>query len=270
MGTMQLRKRSVAALIVAAAVALAVAGETVGGQGQGDTQKRLDALESGQKEILRQLQEIKGLLQQRPPAPAPAQATPPALPPEPLTITGAPSKGSASAKLVLVEFSDFQCPFCARYVRETYGQLDRDYVATGKVRYVFRHYPLERLHPNAFKAALATVCASRQDKFWPLHDRLFANQQALGDVDLLNHAKAVGIDGSAFQKCVVEPGVTAQVRRDLDEGARAGVTGTPAFFIGVAQKDGRVKVLKKVSGAVPYTAFKSTLDELLKSDLAKL
>ncbi len=238
-----------------------------GGQGD-DLRRRMDALEAGQKEILKQLQELKALVQQRPAAPTgqpSAVPPPPALPSQPVSLVGAATRGSASAKLTMVEFSDFQCPFCGRYARETFDQINREYIATGKVRYFFRHYPLERLHPNAFKAAQAAECALQQGKFWELHDRLFTNQQALADTDLLNHAKAVGMNPGKFQQCVVQPTVTAKIRQDMDDGARAGITGTPYFFLGVIEKDGRLKVLKKVTGAAPFASFKGLIDGLLAS-----
>ncbi len=229
--------------------------------------KRIAVLEAGQKEILRQLQELRALLpQNRPPQPPVSQA--PGAPAQPsnvsISIEGAAARGKASAKLVIVEFSDFQCPFCGRYTRETLGQLEREYVDTGKVRYVFRHFPLEKIHPNAFKAAEAGECARQQGKFWELHDRLFANQQTLADRDLLNHATAVGLDGLAFQRCVTGT-VDATIRRDLAEGGRLGIAGTPAFFLGTVQKDGKVQVLRKLNGAQPFAAFKTAIDALLGS-----
>jgi len=238
----------------------------VAGRQDTDLSKRIAALEAGQKEILKQLQELKALLQQnRPPQPAQGPPAPPQLPSAPISIAGAATRGNPAAKLVIVEFSDFQCPYCGRYSRETYTQLERDYVDTSKVRYVFRHFPLERLHPNAFKAAEAGECALQQGKFWEMHTRLFANQLALADTDLLNHARAVGLDAGTFQACVLSGPVSARVRQDLDEGARAGVTGTPTMFLGTLQKDGQVYVLRKVVGAVAYPSLKSTIDALLVS-----
>ena len=246
------------ALLLATAPAVAVAWQ------DDNVRRRLDALEAGQKEILRQLQELKAAAQPvRPPAPPAAGVG--GVPAEPIGIEGSVSRGNASARVTIVEFSDFQCPFCGRFSRETFDQLDRDYIATGKVRYVFRHFPIEKIHPSAFKAALAGECARQAGRFWELHHRLFANQQALGDLDLLNHAKAVGMESAAFQRCVVTPAATARVRQDLQEGARAGVTGTPSFFLGVVQKDGRLKALRKLPGAVPYASFKATIDSLLAS-----
>ena len=163
-----------------------------------------------------------------------------------------------------VEFSDFQCPFCQRHWQQTYGQLDRDYIATGKVRYVFRHFPLERIHPQALKAGEAAECAAAQGKFWEMHDRLFLNQQALMPADLVKHAEALGLDETQFTSCL-DGQMTARVRADLAMGAQAGVTATPNFFVGVTIPGGKIKVLQKLSGALPFATFKSTFDGLLAS-----
>ncbi len=267
---MNMKRVSWSAVLVAAVVAAVVAVVSVrmvtsDGPQDEEARQRLDALEAGQQEILALLQEIKTTPPQEP-APAPAALpAPPPLPIEPMTIAGSATRGDVSARLAVVEFSDFECPFCGRYIRETFGQLDRDYVATGKLRYVFRNFPLERIHPNAFKAAVAGECVRERGAFWELHDRLFANQQALGDQDLLGHAGAVGMDGTAFKQCVGTEAVAAKVRQDLNDGARAGVTGTPTFFFGVVQADGRLKVLEKLTGAVPYARFQATIDTLLAS-----
>ena len=179
-----------------------------------------------------------------------------------LAIDGAPSRGRADAKLTMVEFSDFQCPFCGRFTRETRGQLEREYVDTGKVRMVFRNFPLQNIHPNAIKAAEAAECAQRQSKFWEMHARLFANQQALADADLVRDAQAIGVDVPSFRQCFAGEAVT-RIRMDLNEGARAGVTGTPTFFIGKPVKDGTIHVVQEIVGAQPYAAFKSALDAAL-------
>lgn len=238
----------------------------VAGRQNADVSRRLSTLEAGQKDVLKQLQELKALLQpNRQLQQVLGPAAPPPLPKAPIPIAGAAIRGNPSARLIMVEFSDFQCPYCGRYTRETFSQLERDYVDTGKVRYVFRHFPLERLHPNAFKAAEAGECARQQGKFWELHTRLFANQQALADNDLLAHAKAVGLDARRFQSCVVSGPVSARIRQDLEDGARAGVSGTPTMFLGTLEKDGQVRVLRRVVGAVSYASVKATIDALLAS-----
>ena len=223
-----------------------------------------EALRKQLQTMQRQLQEIRSLLQARPAQPAAALQAP--LPAELLT-DGAPFKGAPDAPLTIVEFSDFQCPFCRRHWQQTYGQLDRDYISTGKVRYVFRHFPLERIHPQALKASEAAECAAAQCKFWEMHDRLFANQQALMPADLAKHAQAIGLDETRFAACLAGQ-MTARVRADLAMGTQAGVRATPNFFVGTTMPGGKIKVIRKLNGALPYARFKTTIDGLLASEAA--
>ena len=219
--------------------------------------KRIAAIEENQRELMRQIQEIKALIQG-------AQSRPPAGPPPSLdlSIDEAASKGRADARLTMVEFSDFQCPFCGRFVHDTLPQLLREYVDTGKVRLVFRHFPIPSLHPDATRASEAGECARQQGKFWEMHDKLFANQQALSPAALIGYGSAIGLDAARFQSCLGGM-ATAQVRQDVDVGTRIGISGTPTFFIGTMQ-NGKVHVLRAVVGASPYANFKTALDELLK------
>src|SRR4051794_7424651 len=111
--------------------------------------------------------------------------------PPAISIQGAPARGSADAKVVVIEYSDFQCPYCGKFARETFANVEQKYIAPGRVRYVFRNFPLDESHPKAFKAADAAECANQQGKFWEMHAQLFANQQALDPGDLASHARAV-------------------------------------------------------------------------------
>jgi len=212
---------------------------------------RQQQIADNQVEILRQIRELR---------------TPPTDPEKPvdlkLNIAGAAAKGNENAGLTLIEFSDFECPFCARYFRDTQPQLERDYISTGKVRHVFRHFPLTEVHPHAVKAAEAAECARLQGKFWELHDLLFANQKLLDTPSLLNHARASGLDMKAFEPCL-NGQATVTVRSDLDFGTRNGISATPTFFLGFAQKDGSVHVVEQIVGAKPYAEFQSVLDRLL-------
>lgn len=232
-------------------------------------QQQIEKLNAGQEALRRQLQgmqqqlqEMMKLLQARPaqPAPAAAQAEPP-LPAE-VATAGAPVKGAATAPVTIVEFSDFQCPFCGRHFRDTYGQIDREYIATGKVRYVFRHLPLERIHPQAFKAGEAAECAGAQNRFWEMHDVLFANQQALMPADLARHAQGLKIDAARFNTCLGGQ-TAARIRQDMTLAAEAGVRATPTFIVGTTLPDGRVKVTRRLSGALPFATFKTAVDGLL-------
>lgn len=175
----------------------------------------------------------------------------PNLPRVDVAATG-PSRGPENAPVTIVEFSDFQCPYCGREY-PVVERLMKEY--EGKVRLVFRHFPLE-FHPFAQKAAEAGACAADQDgdKFWKLHDRMFTNQQKLAVDDLKGYAKEVGLDSARFDKCLDGAEKRALVEADEKAGQEAGVTGTPAFFVnGVF-----------INGAVPYEQFKDAVDRELK------
>lgn len=163
-----------------------------------------------------------------------------------------PSKGPANAPVTIIEFSDFECPFCSRVLPvinqalTTYGD---------KVRVVFRQFPLNSIHPRAQKAAEASLCAADQGKFWEFHDAVFANQQALGIDQLKATAAGLGVDAAKFNTCVDEGTHADQVARDLREGMAAGVSGTPAMFV-----NGRF-----VNGVVPWEQLKAIIDAELAS-----
>jgi len=167
-----------------------------------------------------------------------------------------PALGNANAPVTLVEFSDFQCPFCARVmptlkrVRETYGD---------RVRIVWKDFPLTSIHPQAFKAAEAGQCAQEQGKFWDLHDRLFANQQALQPDSLKKHAADSGLDVAKFNACLDTAKYGDRVQEQMGIGTRLGVSSTPAVFV-----NGRL-----VNGAQPYDVFTTIIDEELERTRSK-
>ena len=161
-----------------------------------------------------------------------------------------PSRGPSTAAVTIVEFSDFQCPFCGREY-PVIEKLMKDY--DGKVRLVFRNYPLD-FHPFAEKAAEAAACAGDQNKFWELHNAMFSNQQKLAVDDLKGYAKTAGLDAAKFDKCLDSGEKKPQVEADQKAGTEAGVNGTPAFFVnGVF-----------INGAVPYDQIKQAVDRELK------
>lgn len=179
-------------------------------------------------------------------------------------IAEAPRRGRATAPLMLIEFSDYQCPFCARHVRETWPQIEREYVRTGKVQYVFKDFPLERIHPQAFRAAEAAHCAGEQGKFWEMHDRLFADQAALSAGDFRRLAEELRMDLSRFQACMESGRYAARIRRDLAEGNRLGITGTPTFLLGFTPSSGAaVRAVKIIRGAKSFSEFQQAIEELL-------
>ncbi len=215
----------------------------------------------GLKEI--QLKILEVLTRAR--AAASQAAGQPAAPPKDLalSIDKNPARGSERAKVTLVEFSDYHCPFCGRYFRETWPQLDKEYIQTGEVRYVFKDLPIESLHPTAFKAHEAAYCAGEQGKYWEMHDRLFADQK--GGVDAIpQHAEAIGLAAASFKECLDSGKHAARIRADIAEAATAGVSGTPTFMLGLTEpKNGKLKVVQVVRGAQPYAAFKAAIDALL-------
>jgi protein-disulfide isomerase len=230
--------------------------------------RQIQALLVGQAALQKEIQEIRALLQQqgaaRPAAAPPAQPAPVTTVDTLVETAGAQSKGAAGARLTIIEFSDFECPFCGRYARDTYTQLDREYIATGKARYVFRNFPLESIHPNAFRAAAASICAAEQGKYWEMHDRLFQNQTALAAGALAGHAVAIGADAAKFNACMGSERATPRIRQDQADAQKAGVGSTPSFLIGVTTAgDTKVRAVRMIRGAQPFATFKATIDQLL-------
>jgi protein-disulfide isomerase len=248
-----MRRRRVSMAVLALMACASVARAQTAADDQ--MKKDIDALKEGQKAIQKDLEEIKRLLQAGRPAAD-------ALPREPVIIKDQPSRGNARATVALIEFSDYQCPFCGRYSKDTMPQIESDYVETGKVKYVFRDMPLD-FHKNAFKAAEASHCAGEQGRFWEMHGLLFQNQAALGPEQLPVHAKTLGLDEAKFGQCLESGRFAADIRKDIADAGAAGITGTPSFLVGVVQPDGRVKVMKKLVGAKPYAEFKAAFDSLL-------
>jgi protein-disulfide isomerase len=196
----------------------------------------------------------------------PGQPAPPPIPESILlAIDDDPVKGDRKARLVLVEFSDFQCSFCARFVRETLPEIEKDYIKTGKLRYVFRDFPITSAHKDAFKAALAAGCALDQGKYWEMHDRLFENQAAFTVYNLTQSAEAIGLNKEKFQQCLNNNEYATEVQSDFADGTRAGVNQTPFFFLGLTEPNSpKVKVLAVIPGAKPYAVFKAAIDSALQ------
>ncbi len=168
--------------------------------------------------------------------------------------------GSKNAKVTIIEYSDFQCPFCRRFWKESLPQLKKEYIDTGKAVFVYRHYPLD-FHPGAFPAAKASECAAELGKFWELHDKIFQEQDKLGQgtvqftaADIKNWAGQIGLEAGNFNRCLDSAKYDKRVSGDLESGAAAGVSGTPTVFISG----------QRIVGAQPYANFKAVIDSLLK------
>ena len=160
--------------------------------------------------------------------------------------------GEEDAPVVLYEFSDYQCPFCARFYSGALPEIKTNYIDTGKVKLVFKDYPLD-FHPEATPAAIAARCAGEQGKYFEFHDKLFENQNLLSTASYKNWARELELDGNQFDDCVDTRKYLSAVRADLVEGQNAGIRGTPGFLV-----NGQL-----ISGAQPYSVFAQAIDAAL-------
>lgn len=172
------------------------------------------------------------------------------LDPVEIPIAGAPFKGPAGAKVTIVEFSDFQCPYCVVAVGKLYAVLQ---AYPHDVRLVFKQFPLE-IHSNAAVAAAASLAAQKQGQFWPMHDKLYVEFRRLGRANILGWAKDLGLDPVRFQADLDSPATQAIIQRDMHDGMRAGVQGTPTVFVNG----------KKYQGSLNLDAFRTVIDAELK------
>lgn len=163
-----------------------------------------------------------------------------------------PYLGKEDAPVTIIEFSDLECPFCERFHTQTFPQIKSQYIDTGKVKFVYRDFPLP-MHTNAQKAAEASECADEQGKFWEYIDLIFANQASLSLASLKSWAGSLGLNTSDFNKCLDSGRYADEVKKDLADGQAAGVQGTPAFFV-----NGQL-----VSGAQPFESFQSLIEAAL-------
>lgn len=218
--------------------------------------KEVEELRAAQQAMQKEMQEMRQRLPKQGPSPeSPVNVF--------FDISGDPVKGDNNAKLTLIEFSEFQCGFCARHVKETIPELEKDYIRTGKIKYVFKSFPLD-MHKLAPKAAEAASCAGEQGKFWEMHDRLFAHPDQLTPDKLPGHAKELGLDMAKFEPCLSSGKYAADIQKSIAEGKKAGVNSTPTFFIAVGQpNDPKVKAVKGLVGAKKYEVFKAALDGML-------
>lgn len=224
-------------------------------------QRTLQALRDSQAQLRRELQDLRLQFQH-------ALGGVPAALPRAISIANSPIRGAATAPITIVEFSDYQCPFCGQFVAQSYPELYDRYIATGRVRYVLRDFPLMPIHPFAFKAAEAAHCASDQGQYWRMHDRLFDNQRALAPQDLLTHAQGLGLNVSQFDQCLRSNKYADRVRTGLTDGQQAGVNATPTFFIGFTnlESSGVLRPVQVIRGAKSFADF----DVVLKSLTAEL
>lgn len=172
---------------------------------------------------------------------------------------------TGAGDVIIIEFTDFQCPFCGRHARDTLPTLRKALIDSGKARYASINYPLAAIHPDAVPAAKAAECAGEQGKFWEMHERLFSDATASATGRLDEHLRSIGLDSQRFKQCVTSDRVAMKVQRDHDVGQRLGVSSTPAFFVGRLEQDGGATLLLKISGAKGAEVFERAVEGVRSS-----
>jgi len=162
-----------------------------------------------------------------------------------------PIEGDSGAPVTIVEFSDFQCPFCGSFYRGTLPAIRSQYVDTGKAKFIYRDFPLSSIHPEAQKAAEAAECAFGQGKFWEMHDKIFENQQSISLASYKQWAKDLGLDSAEFDQCLDSGAKASEVQADFSAGNTVGVSGTPSFVIFTDASASKLDALKTLAAQNP-------------------
>lgn len=211
--------------------------------------------------ILNELKQIKQLLQRPQPQAQPSTQAPKPDEPASVSVAGMPFLGKADAPLTLVMFTDYQCTFCSRFEDQTLPEIKKQYIDTGKLRFVVRDFPM-KFHPNAPKAAEAVYCAEEQEKYWELREKLVSNGDKLDAKLLPDYAKQVGLDVDKFSACLGSGRHAEKVKANVALAASIGISGTPSFVVGRSNGDMANGV--KMVGAQPFAAFDQKLKDPLK------
>lgn len=209
-----------------------------------DTRREIAALTAGQRQLAADLDAARGL--------------------STINVAGAPARGPASQILTLVEFSDYECPFCIRHFRETMPEIDSKWIQTGKLRYVFRDFPIDQLHPAAINGHIAARCAAEQGKFWEMHGRMFSAPGTHTPPEIELRAGEAGVSIDPFRECVASGRFRAEIQKSVQSAVELGANGTPAFFVGVRDPSTEeVRIVTAVSGAQPFEAFEKAFETVL-------
>jgi len=243
---------TLAAAILTVALVLAPAGPTSVRAQDTITREQADTLI---KEIRELRQAIEGLRGRRPQAERPPDEK------VKVDVAGVPVLGRADAPVTLVEFTDLECPYCRAFHVGAFERLKREYIDTGKVRFVTRDFPLD-FHPNARPAALAVRCGGEQGKFWEMRHAVTLNAGALNRELYDRLARELGLDAGRFSACIAADRYRAEIDRDVAEAQRAGVTGTPTFVLG-ATTPGTAVEGQRIVGAQPFPVFEAQIKALL-------
>jgi len=215
-------------------------------------------------EILKELKQIRGLLQQQQLRPQKQRAAP-AVQRGKVSVKGSPYLGKKSAPLTLVEFTDYQCPYCKRFYDATFAQLKKAYIDTGKLRFVSRNLPLP-FHPFAEGAALAAACAGDQGKenYWKMREALFFHSPKLQPEQVRGYAKELGLSMKRFNTCLENKTHLKKIEQDMADARSVGITGTPSFLL--ARGSGDIVEGEKLVGAQPFAVFDERIKALLNAD----
>ena len=211
--------------------------------------------------ILEELKQIHKLLERQVAAPAVVAPAPLAVPAAraKMAINQEPMLGSKTAPLTIVEFTDYQCPFCQQFHNTTFDEIRKKYIDTGKLRFVSRDLPLE-MHPNAPRAAEAARCAGDQGQYWKMRDVMIANADKLSAADIKGYAQSLHLDITTFISCLDGNKYKLAVQKDMSEAASLNISGTPSFVIGKSTPDGVDGVV--FVGAQPFGAFETKFNEI--------
>ena len=245
-------------------LALAVLGTVSAAASQPDKKDELATLKdqvaqlnAQQLQILASLDELKKMVK------GPGQ--PELKPPPTMSVAGELYKGEPAARVAIIEYADFQCPFCRRFESQVYPNIRDRYIQTGKLKYFHRDMPLV-FHQGAMPAARAVHCASEQGKFWEMHDSLLGDAASLTPADIDDRAGKLGMNVSELDKCISSDRFADIIQRGITEASTMQISGTPTFIIGTLDAQGNLMSVKKtVVGASPFEAFKAAIDPLLVS-----
>lgn len=272
--------RNITRTVAVAVLALAAAGLQAQAPAPAQTDTEINLLKLEMQRLRGDIDIMKGhlgrlvqYLQQRD-----AQSIAPQLPPQAqaqqpgsgfnpanvkINIAGAPTLGRADAPVTMIEFSDFECPFCQRYFKSTLPEIKRDYVDTGKVRYVFLDFPLEQMHAKARKAGEAAHCAAEQGKFWEMHDMLFEQSANLDVRQYPEYARKLKLDGAAFDLCLGSGKQSTKINGGLTSGRSVGINATPSFIITKTDGGDIVSGGAMITGAQPYDRYRQAIEQAL-------
>jgi protein-disulfide isomerase len=185
--------------------------------------------------------------------------------PASIDMKGVPFKGSPTSHVALVEFSDYECPYCIRHFTQVMPEIQRTYIDTNKIRYLFRDFPIDELHPQAIRAHVASHCANEQGKFWEIHDRLFAKAGSHTPEQLAERAREAGLDVGRFTACLANDQYSAAIRQSTAFAISLGAQGTPFFLAGEFDPaTEQFKPATVIPGAFPFVQFQAAIEPLLK------